>query len=66
MSQIDGMPGARDIERHAGAQRLQLVAQIEPEAQAVKPLQQAEPETLTWWQRLFGAAPDGSGDGARK
>ena len=66
MSQIDGMPGARDIERHAGAQRLQLVAQIEPEPQAVKPLQQAEPETLTWWQRLFGAAPEDSGDGARK
>ncbi len=66
MSQIDGMPGARDHERHAGAQPLQLVAQIEPEPQAVKPLQQAGPEPLTWWQRLFRASPDGSGDGARK
>ena len=66
MSQIDGMPGARDLERHAGAQRLQLVPQIEAEPDPVKLLQVVEPEPLTWWQRLFGTSPANNGDDARK
>ncbi len=66
MSEIDGMPGARDLDRHAGAQRLQLVPQLEIEPEAVKPLQAVEPEPLTWWQRLFGASPAGNGDTAPK
>ncbi len=60
MSQINGLPGARDVERHVGAQRLQLVPQIEPEPQAMQPLQQAEPEPLTWWQRRWCAQIGGS------
>ena len=66
MSEIDGMPGARDLERNAGAQRLQLVPQLEAEPEAVKPLQAVELEPLTWWQRLFGASPANNGDAARK
>ena len=66
MSEIDGMPGARDLDRHAGAQRLQLVPRLEVEPEPAKVPQAIEPEPSTWWQRLFGTSPSNNGGAAHK
>ena len=52
LARIDAMPGARALDVHAGAQRLQLVPQIEP-------------EPVGFWQWLLGSPSGGKVTGGK-